>query len=183
MSIWPVREACKQDWPAIQKFFKDLDRESRYLYFGFHASDEVIDNVWRQFESRDNDQFFVVELGIKIIGVCQVAHFDNHAEISVAVDREYRNQKIAQTLTERGVLWCKTHGIEDLMMYCIPNHNIIQKIIRKHKLLPLMLSAPAEARFDVPPANLIDHQKETYAHWTSVWLSNLRRVWARPSWL
>jgi N-acetylglutamate synthase-like GNAT family acetyltransferase len=125
MSAWLVREARREDWPKIRRFFKELDSTSRYMYFGGHVSDDIIDRVWERFESRDSDKFFVVDLGDQIIGMCQVACVKNHGEISVAVHPDHRQQSIAHSLVERAVVWCKTHDILDLMMFCLPNHNII----------------------------------------------------------
>jgi len=175
MNLWPTREARREDWPKIREFFKHLDETSRYMYFGGHVSDDVIDSLWARFESRDSDKFFVVDLGNQIIGVCQVAHFDSHAEVSVAVDRRHRRKGIAHALTERAVIWCKTHDIQDLMMFCIPDNNVIQRIIQKHNLLPLMLARPAEARFQVPEGNVSDYQQEIYSRAMSWWINSSRR--------
>lgn len=179
-TVWPVREASREDWPAIQKFFKRMDQESRYMYFGFHASDLVIEQTWDQFQEQEH-QFFVIELACNILGVCQVAHKGKHAELSVAVDRKYRQQGIAHALVERAVTWCKTHGIQDLMMFCLPDNNVIPKLLRKHNLLPLMLSKPAEARFVVPAGTLADHQAETWNRLTSNWLNALKKILPQPS--
>jgi N-acetylglutamate synthase-like GNAT family acetyltransferase len=174
MSTWLVREARREDWPKIRRFFKELDSTSRYMYFGGHVSDDIIDRVWERFESRDSDKFFVVDLGDQIIGMCQVACVKNHGEISVAVHPDHRQQSIAHSLVERAVVWCKTHDILDLMMFCLPNHNIIQRIIQKHNLLPLMLAYPAEAKFTVPPGSVSDYQQEVYNQSLSWWM-NLSR--------
>lgn len=175
MSIWPVREAERGDWPAIQKFFKSLDQESRYMYFGFHASDLVIDQTWEKF-SNEEHKFFVVELSCNIIGVSQVAHNQERAELSVAVARKHRNRGIAHALVERAVTWCKTHGVRDLMMFCLPDNDIIPKILKKHDLLPLMLSLPAEARFSVPEPQPADLQKEYVSTVSSWWLTVFKRA-------
>lgn len=178
MNLLPVREAYHEDWPAIQRFFKSLDTESRYMYFGFHASDEVIDLTWKKFDSQEH-KFFVIELACNIIGVCQVAHQETHAELSVAVAKKYRKHGIAHALVERAVTWCRTHGIQDLMMYCLPDNNVIPKILKKHNLLPLMLSKPAEARFSVPAGTFVEHQREQLAHLTSIFLTTVKRLYAR----
>lgn len=170
MIAWPVRQAERTDWPAIQKFFKTLDQESRYMYFGFHASDAVIDQTWEQFQEQEH-QFFIVELACNIIGVCQVAHKSNHAELSVAVGRKHREQGIAHALVERAVSWCKTNGIQDLMMFCLPDNDIVPKILRKHNLLPLMLSKPAEARFWVPEPQYRDWHREWHHRVINWWLT------------
>jgi N-acetylglutamate synthase-like GNAT family acetyltransferase len=170
MTTWPVRQAESSDWHSIRRFFKNLDEDSRYMYFGSHVSDEVIDQIWNKFETQEH-VFFVIELACNMIGVCQVAHVDNHAELSVAVASNQRNRGIAHALVERAVTWCKTHDIQDLMMFCLPDNNIIPKILKKHNLLPLMLSQPAEARFVVPKPDLADHQKEYYNNWVSAWLN------------
>ena len=175
MNVWPIREACREDWPKIRKFFKELDEDSRYMYFGGHVSDDIIDSTWERFESRDNDKFFIVELGTQIIGVCQVAYLEDHAEISVAVDSQHRRQGVAHALTERAVVWCKTHDIRDLMMFCIPDNNVIQRIIQKYNLLPLMLARPAEARFQVPEGRVSDYQQEVYSRAMSWWINSSRQ--------
>lgn len=175
MSIWPVRQADLEDWPAIQAFFKTLDKESRYLYFGGHVSDEVIDQVWSKFESAEH-RFFVVEVACGIIGVCQIAHQQTQAELSVAVATRYRSQGIAHALVERAVTWCKTHAIKDLRMYCLPDNDVIPKILKRHNLLPLMLAKPAEARFAVPDPTVIDLQKE-FGMCVANWWINRWRQW------
>lgn len=174
MSVWPVRQSELSDWPAIQRFFKGLDRESRYMYFGFHASDEVIDLTWEKFREQEH-KFFVVELACNVIGVCQVAHQEKHAELSVAVAKHYREQGVAHALVERAVTWCKTHGVEDLMMFCLPDNAVIPKILKKHNLLPLMLSRPAEARFHVPQPQYQDWHQEWRHRVANWWLNYFRK--------
>ena len=175
MTIWPVREAEASDWPAVQRFFKSLDRDSRYLYFGTHVSDGVIDQVWQSFQKHEH-KFFVIELACNIIGVCQVAHRESRAELSVAVSPRYRNQGIAHALVERAVSWCKTNNIGDLMMFCLPDNDIIPKILKKHNLLPLMLSRPAEARFVVPEPRCQDWMQEWRHRVTNLWLNYFNRL-------
>lgn len=174
MTRWPVRQAELGDWDSIRRFFKNLDSDSRYMYFGSHVKDEVIDQIWDKFQTQEH-KFFVVDLACNIIGVCQVAHVDDHAELSVAVATKHRNQGIAHALVERAVTWCKTHDIRDLMMFCLPDNDIIAKLIKKHDLLPLMLSHPAEARFVVPKPDLADLQKEYLNNWVSAWLNWFKR--------
>lgn len=144
------------------------------MYFGFHASDLVIDQTWSRFQTQEH-QFFVVEMACNIIGVCQIAHSENQAEISVAVATKHRNQGIAHSLVERAVTWCKTHSIQALMMFCLPDNDVIPKILKRHKLLPIMLSRPAEARFQVPAPELKDLRQEWLNRVTSYWLTALRR--------
>lgn len=175
-NIWAVRDAFRKDWPEIQKFYKDLDEHSRYMYFGGYIDDEVIDTLWKKFEDRNSDKFFVVEVGSSIVGVCQVAYFDQHAEISVAVTSEHRQQGIGHALVSRGVNWCKTHGIQDLMMFCMEGNNIIEKIIKNHNLLPLMISMPSEVKFKVPRANASDYQQEIYSNILSSWMLLFKRL-------
>jgi GNAT superfamily N-acetyltransferase len=140
------------------------------MYFGAHVTDEVIDQVWDRFQILEH-RFFVVESAYNIIGVCQIAHKDNHAEISVAVSSKHRKQGIAHSLVERAVTWCKTHNIEDVMMYCLPDNDVVPKILKRHNLLPLMLDYPSEAKFSVPTADFTDLQKEYYSSWLSNWLN------------
>lgn len=174
MNTWPVREADKHDWPVIQKFFKSLDADSRYMYFGAHVSDQVIDQVWDRFSLHEH-KFFVVELSCAIVGVCQVAHRGDQAELSVAVATKQRNRGIAHALVERAVSWCKTHDIHDLMMFCLPDNDVIPKILKRHNLLPLMLSKPAEARFVVPEPNAQDWKNEYQHRITNWWLNYIRK--------
>lgn len=173
---WLVRQTDQQDWPAIQSFFKTLDPVSRYNYYGYHATDESIDALWQRFEEEDSHVFFVVESGPTIMGVAQLSTVDEHAEIGVAVDPAYRQLGIAQNLVDRAVLWCKTHDIKDLMMYCLPSNKVIMKIIRKNNLLPLMLSGTAEARFAVPPAQPSELRRESVAECASAWSTLYRRL-------
>lgn len=178
MKIWPVREATHGDWPEIHMFFLDLDATSRYMYFGTHVSDEVINNTWKRFENRDGDQFFVVEHHGEVVGVCQVFKENGVAEIAVVVKPEYRQQGIAYALLERAVGWCKTHGVQDLMMFCLPGNNVVQKIMQKYKLLPLMRSAPAEARFKVPEPRCQDWYQEIWNRYINWLLTASKMVFA-----
>lgn len=177
MSIWPVREATHGDWAEIHMFFLELDPDSRYMYFGTHVSDDVIDRTWSRFESRDGDQFFVIEKHGEIIGVCQVFKDGEQAEIAVVVKKRYRRQGIAYALLNRAVGWCKTHGIRDLMMFCLPNNAVVQKIMQKYGLLPLLRSAPAEARFSVPDPAWYEIQQELFNRFQSQWLTFFKRFY------
>jgi RimJ/RimL family protein N-acetyltransferase len=173
--MWLVRQADRQDWSAMQQFFKNLDPNSRYMYFGGHVSDTVIEHIWSSFHIQEH-RFFVVELDCNIIGVCQIAHKDRHAEISVAVSDKHRRQGIAHALVERAVTWCKTHNIEDVMMFCLPDNDVIPKLLKKHNLLPLMLARPAEAKFAVPDASFSDLQKEWHNNLISNWLNVFKKL-------
>lgn len=176
---WLVRQADQSDWPNIQQFFKNLDPMSRYFYYGYHANDESIDLLWKKFEKETNHVFFVVENGRTIMGVAQLSTIDAHAEIGVAVDPLFRKVGIAQSLVDRAVLWCKTHEVKDLMMYCLPDNNVIMKLIRRNNLLPLMMSEPAEAKFAVPAPQPIELQTESVIEYASAWTTLARRLASR----
>lgn len=175
MSTWLVREASHSDWAEIHAFFLELDREDRYMYYGVYVSDDVINQNWSNFENRQGDQFFVVEFLGSIVGVCQIVKVGTRAEISVVTKREFRGRGIAHALVERAVVWCKTHEVKDLVMYCLPNNNIIKRIIIKHDLLPRMIAQPAEARFVVPTGKCQDYQIEQ----THTWISACLTIWKR----
>jgi RimJ/RimL family protein N-acetyltransferase len=172
---WPVRQAFRSDWPAIKEFFKNLDKESRRRYFNGTVSDASIDQLWTMFDQRDSDTFFLVEYCDRIVGVCQVANNNGHAELAVAVNKEYQHRGIGTSLVDRAMTWCKTHNVVDVATYSALDNTVVQKIIANHGFTPTMLSTPAEAKFVVSEPDAVDVQKEIsgwVVSWYLTWLKH-----------
>jgi GNAT superfamily N-acetyltransferase len=110
-----------------------LDQASKYLRFGYHIQDEMIDKLCAQFEaeSEKNILFAIENDDLDFIGVGHIA-IQGELELAFSVFKDYQGQGMGNLLMKRAIQWCRIHGKLKGCMVCLSTNAAIRHLCTKH---------------------------------------------------
>lgn len=172
------RKLSLLDKSKITSHLHNLQGEERRLRFGGSVSDSYIaEYVERSF--KDNSKWFGVDhIDGYLVAACHVAIMDNDAELGCSVDRDYRNQGLAQLMFDRAVTWLRSKGIHHVFMHCLSENGAMKHIARKNEMTVVSFSGETDAEVDLEPATpftpLVDAYADRMAVYDMLLKNNLR---------
>lgn len=134
MSYTTVRKVLPHEYSKYRKHLKLLDEHSKYLRFGHHIRDEMIDELCAKFEaSPDNNTLFCIENDdLDFVGVGHIAFQGDEMELAFSVLKGYQHQGMGSLLMKRVIQWCRTHGNLKGCMVCLTSNAAIKHLCLKH---------------------------------------------------
>lgn len=130
-----------------------LDTDSRYLRFGFHAKDSIIESFrTRLSKEPEFHQIFAIYQDGRAIGIGHVSKVG--PELAFSVLREYRNLGLGGKLMQACLDWCRSQGYVEGYMVCLPQNEPIRRLARKYGMTLESQDGEVQAKFrlDGPPA-------------------------------
>ena len=114
-----------------------LDETSRYLRFGHHIRDEMIEQLCDKFESNpDEHKLFVIENeDLDVVAVGHISLAGDETELAYSVLKEYQGKGMGSSLMSRTVEWCQNRGIKHGCMVCLTSNTAIKKLAGRHGIL------------------------------------------------
>lgn len=142
---------------------QNLQGEERRLRFGGSVNDEyVAEYVEKSF--RENSKWFGVDhIDGHLVAACHVALIDNDAELGCSVDKDFRNQGLAQLMFDRAVTWLRSKGINHVFMHCLSENGAMKHIARKNEMTVVSCYGESDAEVDLEPANVFTPMVDAYA--------------------
>jgi GNAT superfamily N-acetyltransferase len=128
-----VRRVLPHEYPKYRKHLKSLDQASKYLRFGYHIQDEMIDTLCSQFESEPekNILFAIENDDLDFIAVAHIA-LQDEMELAFSVLKGYQGQGMGNHLFKRVIQWCRTHGKLKGCMVCLSTNSVIKHLCGKY---------------------------------------------------
>ncbi len=125
------------EYARYRKHLLALDEESRYTRFGFHARDEVIEQLCATFENNPKEhKIFVIENNdLEVVAAGHISLVGGETELAFSVLKEYRKQGMGDALMSRTVEWCQNRNIKGGCMVCLSTNTAIKKLAGKHGIL------------------------------------------------
>jgi len=114
-----------------------LDKDSRYLRFGHHVQDEMINTLCDRFKSNPKEhKLFVIENEeLEVIAAGHISLEGGELELAFSVLKQYQGRGMGSSLMARTVEWCQNRGIKGGCMVCLSNNLAIKKLAAKHGIL------------------------------------------------
>jgi len=114
-----------------------LDDESRYMRFGFHISNDIINQLCDKWElNSDNHKIFAIENeNLEVVGVAHVSMESDIPELAFSVFKEYQHKGMGDALMKRAIEYCQNKGIKHGYMVCLPSNSKIKGLARKNNIL------------------------------------------------
>jgi GNAT superfamily N-acetyltransferase len=114
-----------------------LDEESRYTRFGFHAKDEIIEQLCNTFETNTKEhKIFVIEdEDLNVVAAGHISLAGGETELAFSVLKEHRKKGMGSSLMSRCVEWCQNRSIKGGCMVCLSTNAAIKKLASKHGIL------------------------------------------------
>ena len=128
-----VRRVLVSEYPKYRTHLKSLDADSKYLRFGHHVQDEVIDQLCDQFEAdADKNILFCVENdNLDFVAVGHIA-LQDEMELAFSVLKEYQGQGLGNQLFRRVIQWCRTHNQLKGNMVCLSSNKVVRHLCTKY---------------------------------------------------
>jgi GNAT superfamily N-acetyltransferase len=142
------------EYSKYRKHLKSLDSDSRYLRFGHHIKDEMIDTICDRIErSPIKHKIFVIEDDeCQIIAAGHIALEEGTVELAFSVLKQYQGQGMGSALMKRCIEWCQNRGIKGGCMVCLARNTAIRKLAHKHGIL-IQEGGEVEAQLTIPSAS------------------------------
>lgn len=133
MPYTTVRKVLAHEYPKYRKHLKSLDAHSKYLRFGHHIQDGMIDQLCDQFEAEPekNILFAIENDDLDFIAIGHVA-IQEELELAFSVLKGYQGQGMGSIVMKRVIQWCRTHGKLKGCMVCLSSNAAIKHLCLKH---------------------------------------------------
>lgn len=114
-----------------------LDKDSRYLRFGHHIQDDMINMLCDKFKSnpREHKLFVIENDDLEVIAAGHISLEGGELELAFSVLKEYQGKGMGSSLMARTVEWCQNRGIKGGCMVCLSSNVAIKKLAAKHGIL------------------------------------------------
>jgi GNAT superfamily N-acetyltransferase len=144
------------DYGRYRKHLKSLDDDSRYLRFGHHIKDDMIDRICDRIEKNPvMHKIFVIEDDdLNVVAVGHIALDSDPVELAFSVLKEHQGKGMGSALMKRCIEWCQNRGIKTGCMVCLARNTAIRRLAQKHGVL-IQEGAEAEASLTIPSASPI----------------------------
>jgi RimJ/RimL family protein N-acetyltransferase len=129
-----VRKVLPIEYEKYRDHLLKLNRQSRYLRFGYHANDVMIHQLCDRInQDKDHHILFCVEdSDLQFIGICHIALGEKEMELAFSVLDEYQGNGIGNALMRRAIAWCRTNKILKGVMVCLSNNEPIRHLCKKY---------------------------------------------------
>ena len=141
--MFPRKLMKESDKKKILKHFLKLNTKDRYLRFGFHATDEIIEKYLdRAFDGYGIDNMWFISLDLdKVVGTVHVALLKDRAELGFTVSEDYRGRGLGQDLFLRGATWAMLKGRKIIYTQCLSENDVMQHIAKKNGMTIVTIDA------------------------------------------
>lgn len=125
------------EYGRYRKHLLSLDEESRYTRFGFHAKDEIIEQLCTTFETntREHKIFVIEDDDLNVVAAGHISLAGGETELAFSVLKEHRKKGMGSSLMSRCVEWCQNRNIKGGCMVCLSTNTAIKKLASKHGIL------------------------------------------------
>lgn len=142
----------RTDFHRYKAHLLGLDQESRYMRFGFHIKDEVINQLCDKWVLNPHKhKIFAIENdNLEIVGVAHVSLEDDTPELAFSVWREFQHMGMGDALMKRAIEYCQNKGIKQGYMVCLPTNSKIKGLARKNGVLIHTVDGESEGDITIP---------------------------------
>lgn len=154
-----IYTASKQEhYTAICDHIISLNRDDRYLRFGYPATDDRIGAYVDSTQNSEKSVWICVEVNGCLVGTLHVALGTTSAEFGLTVSSCARNMGIGKLMFANAYILILELGIKQIHLYCLSQNKAIQKIARSFGLQVITCGSDAEAtvviQYPVPLAEM-----------------------------
>lgn len=141
-----IFQASESDhYESIRNHIKTLDKDDRYLRFGYSPANDRIDHYVSSTVDSDKSIWILVENDGILIGTLHIALGDNAAEFGLTVSKESRGMGVGKLMFSSAYIIIIEKGISQILLYCLSQNKAIQKIARSFGLQIITCGPDAEA--------------------------------------
>jgi GNAT superfamily N-acetyltransferase len=134
---YPIYQLESYEYHRYCKHLLSLDKESRYLRFGYHITDDAIRQLCDTFQAElHRHRVFVVENDdLEVVAVGHIGLEYRSVELAFSVLKDYQKQGMGSSLMLRVLEWCQNRGIKAGCMSCLKHNEVMKKLAKRHGIL------------------------------------------------
>jgi GNAT superfamily N-acetyltransferase len=157
-----VRKVMPFEYSKYKKHLLALDVQSKYLRFGFPASDLYI-NKFVDSIIKDSDRHVLFCIETEDLEFAAVGHvaFDDKMELAFSVLSNYQGQGMGSALMKRIIQWCRTNGMLKGCMVCLPTNQVIKHLCNKFGIKMQSIDGETLADIELDSAEMGTYIVET----------------------
>ena len=163
--IVPIRSLGPGHRDRIATHLMALDRDDRYLRFGYLATDEQIGRYVDGLDFERDDIFGIYNRKLELIAVAHLAFSQQPehrscAEFGVSVLKKARGRGYGSRLFERAVIHARNEGVNLMFIHALTENTAMLKIARNAGATLERAGAETDAYLRLPPATLDSRMSE-----------------------
>ncbi len=156
--VVPIRSIGPAHLGRVRQHLLALDKNDRYLRFGYSANDEQIGRYVDSLNFQRDELFGIFNRKLELIAMAHLAfsvdpQCHSCAEFGVSVSRQARGRGYGSRLFERAVMHARNEGVSQLFIHALSENTAMLKIARKAGAVIERDGSESEAHLRLPPAD------------------------------
>ena len=165
LALVPIRSIGPSERERMVDHLLALERQDRYLRFGYAASDEQIRRYITGLDFERDDIFGIYNRKLELIAMAHLAYAVDPqrsfcAEFGVSVLPHARGRGYGARLFDRAVMHARNQGVTAIFIHALTESTTMLGIARKAGATVMRDGVESEAHLSLPPANLDTHVTE-----------------------
>ena len=164
----PIRSLGPRHRERIAAHLTALDERSRYLRFGYAASDAHIQRYVDRLDFEHDEVFGIFNRRLELIALAHLAHRDADAsrgrpaasEFGVSVLPKARRRGFGRRLFEHAVLHARNRHVETMFIHALSENTAMLKLARSAGATIERDGSESEAWLKLPPDSIASHLDE-----------------------
>jgi RimJ/RimL family protein N-acetyltransferase len=161
----PIRSLGPSHRERIAGHLVALDRDDRYLRFGYAATDEQIRRYAEKLDFERDEIFGIYNRKLELIAMAHLAlsqerGHGSSAEFGVSVLRKARGRGYGSRLFERAVMHARNQGVDMLFVHALSENAAMISIARKAGAVLERMGPETDAYLRLPAATLDSRMSE-----------------------
>lgn len=164
----PIRSLGPRHRERIVAHLQALDERSRYLRFGYMASDAQIARYVDTLDFEHDEVFGIFNRRIELIALAHLAHRgadlmhgrEASSEFGVSVLLKARRRGFGARLFDHAMLHARNRGVQTIFIHALSENTAMLKIARSAGAIVKRDGSESEAWLQLPPDSLVSHLDE-----------------------
>jgi len=161
----PIRSLGARHRPRIAAHLTALDERSRYLRFGYAASDSQIKRYVDTLDFDQDEVFGIFNRRLELIALAHLAHRDADplrareaaSEFGVSVLPQARRRGFGRRLFEHAMLHARNRHVQTMFIHALSENTAMLKLARSAGAIIERDGSESEAWLKLPPDSLASH--------------------------
>jgi ribosomal protein S18 acetylase RimI-like enzyme len=161
----PIRSLAPRHRPRIAAHLIALDGRSRYLRFGYAATDSQINRYVDTLDFDRDEVFGIFNRRLELIALAHLAHRDADpsrgreaaSEFGVSVLPTARRRGFGRRLFEHAMLHARNRGVHTMFIHALSENTAMLKLARDAGALIERDGSESEASLKLPPDSFASH--------------------------
>lgn len=164
----PIRSLGPRHRDRISTHLTALDERSRYLRFGYAASDAQIHRYVDMIDFDQDEIFGIFNRRLELIALAHLAHRDADpsrgraasSEFGVSVLPKTRGRGFGRRLFEHAMLHARNRGVETIFIHALSENTAMLRIAKGAGAIVERAGSESEAWLKLPPDSFVSHLDE-----------------------